>query len=280
VGAGGLTDCRRLVDAETHSVDVFGEVAIVSQYTAEGVELSAIAQPTVYLKKRPKEARAVVQEEAAPVTPVRGPPVEQLVAHENGLKFEIRPPNGLSVGLYLDARPARAWVRAHAKGRTVLNLFSYTCGFGVAAMAGEAKRVLNVDRSRKVLDWGERNYALNGLAVDRYDFVAGDAFEWIPRLAKKGERFDVVVLDPPSFATAKRSRFSAQRDYAELVRSVEPLVGETLVACCNLAAVDARTVRGWVAQSMEVVEELGAGEDFTQPSALKVVVARGRPRQP
>jgi 23S rRNA (cytosine1962-C5)-methyltransferase len=211
-----------------------------------------------------------VTDDVAPLEPVRGPRVESLVAHENGLKFEIRPENGLSVGLYVDSAGLRAWVREHARGKTVLNLFAYTCGFSVAARAGGATRVLNVDRSRKVLDWGERNHELNGMSVERRDFVAGDAFEWIKRLSKKGEQFDLVVLDPPSFATSAKSRFSAAKDYAGLVRQVAPLARETLLACCNLAAVDSKTVRGWVSQSMNVVEQLPA------PEPLKVFAARPR----
>lgn len=269
----GLNDVARVIDAPTHTVDVFGTVAVLSTY-ADDVDvervLASVSAPTVYLKKRPQEARRVVQEQAAPLMPIRGPAVDVLVAHEQGLKFEIRPPNGLSVGLYLDAGGPRGWVRAHAAGKTVLNLFAYTCGFSVAARAGGASRVLNVDRSRKVLDWGERNHALNGFSVERRDFLAGDAFEWIPRLVRKGEQFDLVVLDPPSFATAERSRFSAAKDYAGLVRQVAPLVRQTLLACCNLESVDAKTVRGWVGQSLEVIEQLPA------PGALKVFVARPR----
>jgi 23S rRNA (cytosine1962-C5)-methyltransferase len=254
-----------------HAVDVFGDVAILSTYSDDvDVEavLRGISQPTVYLKKRPREARRVVQEDAAPSVPIRGPPVEVVIADEDGLKFEIRPPNGLSVGLYPDSREARRWVRANAAGCAVLNLFAYTCGFGVAALRGGATRVLNLDRSRKVLDWGERNYALNGLEVQRTDFVAGDAFEWIRRLAKKGEGFDLVVLDPPSFATSERSRFSAQQDYAKLVAEVAPLVRGKLLACCNLESADAKTVRGWISQSMPVAEQLSG--------SLKVFVAGPR----
>jgi len=270
----GLTDAFRLVDAETHTIDVFGGVAILSTY-GDGVAveplLAKIPQPTVYLKRRPREARTAVAEDVAPPVPVRGPAVESLVAHEGGLKFEIRPANGLSVGLYVDSAAPRAWVREHSRGKTVLNLFAYTCGFGVAALSGGATRVLNLDRSRKVLDWGQRNYALNGLAAERRDFVAGDALEWVARLAKKGEAFDLVVLDPPSsFATESKGRFSAAKDYAGLVRQVAPLARETLLACCNLAAADAKTVRGWVSQSMEVVEQLEV------PEPLKVFVARPR----
>jgi 23S rRNA (cytosine1962-C5)-methyltransferase len=266
---------KRLVDSELYTVDLFGDVAVLSTYGE--VDALAIARSlkarAVYLKRRPKEARRVSQSDAAPEAPIVGEPVEQLVAEENGMKFEIRPGNGLSVGLYLDARDARSWVREHARGRTVLNAFSYTCGFAVAALHGGAARVLNIDRSRKVLDWGERNLQLNGFEPQRRDFIAGDVFEWLPRLAKKGERFDLVILDPPSFATAERSRFSAARDYPKLVQLAAPLVKETLVACCNLSSVDAKTVERWVAP-LRAMETFGAPPDFAQPSALKVVIAR------
>src|SRR5207248_9319272 len=101
-----------------------------------------------------------------------------------------------SVGLYLDAREVRAWVREHAAGKLALNCFSYTCGYAVAALAGGARRVVNVDISRRVLDWGAENAELNGQAVSRRDYIAGDVFEWLDRFAKKGEVFDLVILDP------------------------------------------------------------------------------------
>src|SRR5207302_4668350 len=130
------------------------------------------------------------------------------------------------------------------------------------------------DRSRKVLDWGERNLQLNGLTVDRRDFIAGDVFEWLPRLLKKGERFDVVIADPPSFATGERSTFSAARDCPKLLRLVGPLVKQTLVACCNLSTVDVKTVERWVRDAgLRAVERLAAPPDFAQPAALKVVIA-------
>jgi 23S rRNA (cytosine1962-C5)-methyltransferase len=159
----------------------------------------------VYVKRRPREARNANAEQLAPPLPIAGETVETLIAQELGVKFEIRPGNGLSVGLYLDARDARAWVRANAKGARVLNTFSYTCGFGVAAAAGGAARVLNVDRSRKVLDWGERNYRHNGLEPQRRDFVAGDAFDWIARLKKKGERN--ILLEDTEMAPAGTGGF-------------------------------------------------------------------------
>jgi 23S rRNA (cytosine1962-C5)-methyltransferase len=240
----------------------------------------------VYLKRRPREAResGKAAAEVAPVTPLQGAPVETLVAREAGARFEIRPANGLSVGLYLDARDARAWVRRHAPGRAVLNTFAYTCGFGVAAHLGGATRAVNVDASRKVLDWGEANLALNGGTPQRQDFLSGDAIDWMQRMAKKGQRFDLVILDPPGFATTKTSRFSAQRDYHRLVSAASGVLeaGGQVLAMCNVEAmtpgeVDGHVRRGLGARRFEVVERFGASEvDFRQPSTLKCVAVELR----
>jgi 23S rRNA (cytosine1962-C5)-methyltransferase len=268
VEAGQLTDAFRWIDRPTYTVDLFAAVAVLSTYAdvderALTKELTAQRQlRAIYVKRRPKQAHGADSAELAPPEPLWGEGVEVLVAQERGMRFEIRPANGLSVGLYVDAADARAWVRAHAAGKTVLNLFSYTCGFGVAAMLGGAVRVANVDRSRKVLDWGERNYALNALKPNRRDFISGDAFEWLKRLKKKGERFDLVVLDPPSFATAERSRFSAATDYPKLLRDAAAL-GGTVLACCNLE--DAPMDR-WIAQiGLRALERVSA-----RPAAVAV----------
>ena len=213
------TDTFRLIDSDDYTVDVFGAVAILSTYRPYTPEQEAeIARQlaysarvrAVYLKRRPRQAHREASqspEQVAPPAPIWGEAIEAIEVREAGARFECRPANGLSVGLYLDARDARLFVRSHAKGRTVLNLFAYTCGFGVAALLGGATRAVNVDLSRKVLDWGERNVTLNGFAPERRDFIAGDCFEWLGRFAKKGERFGLVVVDPPSFSNAAGRRF-------------------------------------------------------------------------
>lgn len=290
------TTCFRWVDEELPgvTVDLFDDVAILSLYRSASADEEralaaalADARPlrAVYLKRRPREARTSGQqvEDAAPVTPLWGSAVETLVCEEHGARFEIRPANGLSVGLYLDARDARAWVRAHASGQSVLNTFAYTCGFGVVARLGGASRAVNVDASRKVLDWGEQNLALNGFDADRNDFLSGDTFDWLARMAKKGQRFDVVILDPPGFATTKASRFSAQKDYQRLVEAAAGVVEQGVVlAMCNVEALSERDVeahvrRGLAARRFEVVERFGASAiDFRQPSTLKCVVVEVR----
>ena len=284
------TDTFRLIDGADYTVDVFNAVAILSLYRAWPPEEElALAQQlaasaklrAVYLKRRPRQAHREASqspEYVAPPKPIWGDPIETIEAHEGGAKFEIRPANGLSVGLYLDARDARAWVRAHAHGRTVLNLFAYTCGFGVSALLGGATRAVNVDSSRKVLDWGERNVTLNGFVPNRRDFIDGDCFDWLGRLAKKKEQFGLVVLDPPSFSNTPGHRFRAETDYPRLVEAARKVLAPKglLLACCNLESLGAEPFERQVRQGLQgrakKLASFGASPvDFAQPSALKVV---------
>lgn len=234
------------------TLDLFSDVLVLSLYRelppqeeqglADAI-LDVLPCRSLYLKRRPREARVVAttqKEQLAPEEPFRGEEAQTLVALENGRLYEIRPAQGLSVGLYLDMRDPRQWLSEHVRGQTVLNLFAYTCAFGVVSLSGGATRAANVDLSRKVLDWGARNAELNGHEPERRDYLSGDSFEWLERFAKKGERFDWVVLDPPSFATSKRGRFSAAKDYAALVTSAARVVSPkgNLLACCNLATLE------------------------------------------
>lgn len=284
------TNCFRWSDEDLPgvTVDLFADVAVLSLYRdapdeAEIADAIAPHARAVYVKRRPQEARKAANEapeQLAPPLPLRGDAVESLIVEEQGAKFEIRPGNGLSVGLYLDARDARSWVRENARDRTVLNTFSYTCGFGVLARLGGAKRAVNIDASRKVLDWGEKNLALNGFEADRFDFISGDTFDWFGRFAKKSEVFDLIVLDPPGFATTKTSRFTALRDYHQLVASAETVLAKNgvLLAMCNVEQLSVRDFtqqvqRGFGSRKFKVRESFGASAiDFKQPSTLKCLV--------
>jgi 23S rRNA (cytosine1962-C5)-methyltransferase len=241
----------------------------------------------VYVKQRPTEASKLdlaARRALAPAKPLLGSAVEVVEALENGLKYLIRPGEGLSTGLFVDMREARAAVRARAAGRTVLNCFAYTCGFGVAGMSGGATRVANLDVSRRYLDWGQENYARNSLEAARTDFVFGDVFDWLKRFGRAGQRFDLVILDPPSYATTRQTRFAVERDYANLAALAAPVVapGGALMACANSRGLSARGLvsqirRGLGDRPYRLGPVQGApGVDFpatgTEGTDLKIVV--------
>jgi 23S rRNA (cytosine1962-C5)-methyltransferase len=169
----------------------------------------------------------------------------EILVRENGLSFALRLDEGGSTGLFLDQRENRRRLQegyvapgfALPPAPDMLNAFAYTCGFSVAAAAGGA-RVTSVDLSKKYLEWGRRNFVLNGLKPSGHDFLFGDAFAWFRRLVKKKRLFDVVVLDPPTFSRSRESGvFQAEREYGALVAAALPLLkpGGTLLASTNAA---------------------------------------------
>jgi 23S rRNA (cytosine1962-C5)-methyltransferase len=224
----------------------------------------SVGARTVYIKYRPDQASVLdeaAREELAPRAPLLGPPVEELEVLENGLRFIARPAEGLNPGLFLDMRETRGWVRTQAAGRSVLNCFAYTCGFGIAAWRGGAARAANLDISRRYLEWGQASAALNGLSPSRTDFIFGDVFDWLKRFRRAGTTFDLVILDPPSYATAKKTRFVVSRDYALLVALAAPVVtsGGWLLACANSSALPAATFAGQVRKGLAQAEAGLAG---------------------
>lgn len=202
--------------------------------------LFALGVDGVYLKVRPKQANVIVdsrREDLAPRAPVRGAPApDVLEVVEEGAPYLVRLGDGLSTGIFLDQRANRRRVRELAAGRSVANLFSYTCAFTVAAALGGAWRTVSVDASAAALERGREGMKHVGLldAAD-HTFVADDAFRWLARAAAKKDRFDVVLLDPPSYSSTKQRRFVGSSDYAELAASALAVVvpGGRLLACSN-----------------------------------------------
>ncbi len=273
------------------ALDLAGDAGVLSLYTELTVpDEAALAAAcgtaaglaAVYLKRRPPEARHaanVAREWLSPPDPLWGAARGEVTALENGVPFVIRPGADLSIGLFADARPARRWVRAHAPAR-VLNTFAYSCGFGLSAVLGGAQTVKNVDLSRKVLAWGQENYALSGLAAPDRDFLYGDVFGWLRRLHRRGDVFDLVVLDPPSFARSKAGIWRAEHDYGRLAALAAQVTapGGTLLAVLNHAGVSPtafdRMVEGGLAEAGRrgrAAQRLGAGEDYPGAAHLKVV---------
>ncbi|THF87938.1 class I SAM-dependent rRNA methyltransferase [Deinococcus sp. KSM4-11] len=293
--AQGTTIYRAAHTTETdglYALDVAGDAGILNLYDPLGeaaeVQLAAACADAaglagVYVKRRPPEARHlanVARHDLSPPEPIWGGARPEVTAMENGVPFLIRPGADLSVGLFTDARPARAWVRANAGGR-VLNTFAYTCGFGLNAALGGAASVKNVDLSRKVLAWGQENYALSGLSAPDTDFLYGDVFGWLTRLGRRGDEFDLVILDPPSFARGKNVVWRAERDYGGLMSSAAGVTvpGGRVLALLNHAGVESgafeRLCRAGLEQagrSGRIMESLGPGEDYPGAGHLKVHV--------
>ena len=293
----GTTAYRAAHLTETESLFTLeraGSVGILSLYRelgdADEARLAcacgeALELESVYLKRRPVEARHVAntdREVLAPSTPAWGRAVEEVTVLERGVPFLIRPGGDLSVGLFTDMRPAREWVRANAR-ESVLNTFAYTCGFGLMARLGGAQQVKNLDASRKVLAWGQENYRLSGLPHPDEDFVFGDVFDWLARFAKRGVKFEQVILDPPSFARGKSGSWRAEKDYATLAASAARVVeaGGQLIAAVNhhgvAAAAFERMVRAGldsVNRRSRIIARLGAGPDYPRATHLKVLVVQ------
>jgi 23S rRNA (cytosine1962-C5)-methyltransferase len=145
---------------------------------------------------------------------------ERWLGQEHGLKFEFRLESGLSPGLFLDQRQNRAWVRANAGDKSVLNLFCYTGGFSVAAAAGGATKVVSVDLSKSFLEWSKTNFLLNGLPLDGHEFRSIDSREYLAWAAKKGLVFDLVICDPPSFGRSRAGVFSINKEFPSLLEAL------------------------------------------------------------
>jgi 23S rRNA (cytosine1962-C5)-methyltransferase len=234
--------CVRVVagaadDAPGLIVDRFGRLVVSSDYNPAGpgeammAALEAIFPGrSILLRWRGKEGdHALSLRWGGILAP------EQIVAVEDGLRFEIRTDPRHDFGLFLDGRTARSRVRALAGGGLVLNLFSYACGFGVAARAGGARDVVNVDPERSYLRWGRRNAALNGTD---FRVVPDTAQAFLRRWRRRAERgaaehFDVVVADPPAFGVGRGDDRVLRKFWPELLESIAALQPAHAVLLCN-----------------------------------------------
>jgi 23S rRNA (cytosine1962-C5)-methyltransferase len=162
---------------------------------------------------------------------VAGEVAETLEVREGGLRYRVRPLQNQNAGLFLDMRNGRDWVRAHARGARVLNLFAYTCAFSVAALAGGAEAVVNVDMSSAALAMGRDNHRLNQFPTDKVGYMALDLLRSWSRVRKPGP-YDLVIIDPPSFQPGS---FIAERDYRKVLRRLPELTreGSRVLACHN-----------------------------------------------
>ena len=189
---------------------------------------------------------------------------------EHGLRFVADLASGQKTGFFLDQRENRRRIRAIARGRTMLNLFSYSGGFSVAALAGGASRAVDVDSSEAALALAARHRTENGFPAAREDFTRADVFEDLRARAAAEERWGVVVCDPPAFAKKKADVDRAARGYKDVARLAMTLVapGGMLLACSCSGLVSAELFQKILfaaaldaGRAFAIVEKAGAGPD-------------------
>jgi len=218
------TDAFRLCTFDDGWVECFGPDLLISYKTVVGQErlttelyLWAVAHN---FKIRRIFARFLPKQNAERESPklALGEQLSDLqtIATERGVRYEIDFQAGYSAGLFIDQRENRSFVR-QARPQRMLNCFAYTCAFSVAA-AIEGAKTISVDLSKKSLTRGRDNFALNGIVTDEHKFITEDVMEYLPRLERKGEKFDIVILDPPTFSCLHRGKaFQVERDFETLL---------------------------------------------------------------
>jgi 23S rRNA (cytosine1962-C5)-methyltransferase len=253
--------------------DYFLSLSEAAQTKAQDDELASLmgrlGARGAYHKTLQRKVRQLRPVEVRPEPILGGAAPERFIIRENTVKYELSFEEGYSIGLFLDQREnrrrlltsyiaagfpsVRAANTSTALGSpslSLLNTFAYTCGFSVCA-AKAGMRTTNLDLSKKYLEWGKRNFLLNGLDPSTHEFIYGDAFDWFKRLARKKRLFDVILLDPPTFSQSKESgAFRVEKDYGKLVAAVLPLLrpGGLLFASTNAA--------GWAAEDFLATVEL------------------------
>lgn len=285
------TNTYRLVNAEGDglpglTVDCYGDFLMVQLYCAGWrPHLSIVTQALqelllpagIYEKSRPQKTRELESVgdnkrygrlligKAAP---------QQLEVRENGLNFIVSLEQGLNTGLFLDQRRNRRDLMSRVAGKRLLNLFAYTGAFSVAAAAAGAGQVTNVDVSSGYTDWAKANFGINRLNPKRYEFLLGDCLSVLADLAVKKKEYDIILMDPPSFSTTGKSRFTTRGGTSDLVAAALPLLsdGGLLITSSNHQKLDVADYlkelrRGALKAGcdLRVISLTGQPEDFPYP---------------
>jgi len=167
----------------------------------------------------------------APVEIIQGELPEPHHVTESGVTYQVKLLDGQNNGLFLDMVNGRAWMKQHAMERNVLNLFSYTCSFSLAAFSGGAKQVINIDMSNGALKLGKVNHKLNDIPTEKVKFFRHDIFKSWGKLKRYGS-YETIIFDPP---TNQVGSFTAEKDYQKLIKRIEQLATDEadLLVCLN-----------------------------------------------
>ena len=200
--------------------------------------------------------------------------VEPLIVKENGVNFAIYLDDGAMVGVFLDQRDVRRTIRdKYANGKTVLNTFSYTGAFSVFAALGGATKTTSVDLAKRSLPKTQEQFSINAINVEKQEIIVEDVFDYFKYAVRKKLSFDVVVLDPPSFARSKKRTFSASKDYVKLLKEAIQITnkGGLILASTNSANFSMMAFSDFVAKAFkELKGKYKVEESFSLPKDFRV----------
>ena len=199
---------------------------------------------------------------------------EPLVVKENGANFAIYLDDGAMVGVFLDQRDVRKTIRdKYAKGKTVLNTFSYTGAFSVFATLGGARKTTSVDLANRSRSKTQEQFSVNNIDVEAQDIIVEDVFNYFKYAVRKKLSFDLVVLDPPSFARSKKHTFSASKDYVKLLKEAIQITskGGIIVASTNASNFDIQRFKDFISKAFkELNGKYNIEETFSLPKDFRV----------
>ncbi|HDX9587419.1 TPA: class I SAM-dependent rRNA methyltransferase [Bacillus pseudomycoides] len=223
----------------------------------------------IYQKKRFDTKGQYIEEDDF-VTGERGE--FPIIVKENGVNFAVYLNDGAMVGVFLDQRNVRKQIRdKYADGKTVLNMFSYTGAFSVFAALGGAAKTTSVDLANRSLSKTIEQFSVNGVDYEAQDIIVEDVFHYFKYAVKKALKFDMVILDPPSFARSKKYTFSAAKDYKNLLKEAIAITENNgiIVASTNCSTFGMKKFKGFIDTAFKemngkykVLEEHSLPEDF------------------
>ena len=261
-GFGGLT------------VDLYGDYAVFSWYNSYVYQIRQIISEAF---------RQVFPEVLGAYEKIRFKGLDYESAHvygqeapdfftvlENGVLYQVFMNDGLMTGIFLDQHEVRgSLVDGLAMGKSLLNMFSYTAAFSVAAAMGGASQTTSVDLAKRSRELSQAHFQANGLSTDEHRFIVMDVFEYFKYAKRKALTYDVIVLDPPSFARNKKQTFSVAKDYHKLIsQSLEILnPGGIIIASTNAANVSRQKFteqidKGFAGRSYQILNKYGLPADF------------------
>ncbi len=259
-GRGGVYENWRHLTVD--SIDTILSVALYFNEVGE----SELIEMLIAFSKESNYKTLIIQRrylKGSPSETLVGELAEDIYVVENGIKIKLNLLNNKNSGYFPDMKNGRAFVKANAKDKRILNLFSYTCAFSLAAKMGGAYEVINVDMSKGALKIGMQNHSLNGLDPRGTSFLPYNILKSFSSLKRKGP-YDMIIIDPPSF---QRGSFEATKDYEKIIKKLPQIASEDclLLSCLNAPELESNFIidmmQEW-APSFKYVKRLENLEEF------------------